>query len=93
MPDKRMENDVPKPTSKGEDYSGTKMGRKMAQTGIEGMGMAPKASAIPSGTRSGTRMGTNTEGPGVTGLGAGIKHLKDNHSAKHWMVKQHRVGG
>jgi len=85
MPDKRMDNAVPSPTSKYEDFSGTRRGTRMGTNnslgGTEGTGLNPKADAIPSGTRKGDRKGsTNTEGPGVTSLSDGIKHLKMHHS-------------
>lgn len=80
----RHPNDYPKPTQKFEDFSGTKSGTKMGTNGslggTEGTGLNPKADKIPSGERKGRRLGGNTEGPGVTSLSAGVKHLKKHHA-------------
>jgi hypothetical protein len=91
MPDKRMDNAVPSPKSSYEDFSGTRKGNAMgAKMGPSVEGLNPKADAIPSGTRSGSRKGsTNTEGPGVTSLADGVKHLKMHHApTKIHKVKQ-----
>src|SRR5215469_13785392 len=81
MPDKRMDNAVPSPKADAIP-SGSRKGRALADFSNPGVeGLNPKADAIPSGTKKGDRKGsTNTEGPGVTSLSDGIKHLKMHHS-------------